>query len=288
MPAPLGGRGPCSKCGKWFDNVAFHEARCGEAVEPPEGWNRGSPADRFNHLIEALSALFDDSANAFMSDPPEDRYIKKVEEMIDTLDLMRDEFQRISVSPGSTTEIQALCSRAVQKIEQRVSVIYQRDRLETKLGVANLEIDNLRHQVSGLQRQISGKNEALRTVPLLGDIIRWRSTGTDKEREHARGQADTIFKLCAAALNSSHTATGILRTEQERYQMRLRWSYNQAMKNLVKPIMTFEEWIRAVDNSIEAEQLAADSKAQHEEDARAHETERMIGVNARPIYPDNT
>lgn len=244
----------------------------------PEGWNRGTPDQRFEHLIEALSKLFDNGANRFMSDPPEDRYIKTVEEMVDTLDLMKDEFQRIAVNPGVTTEVQALCTRAVSKIEQRVSVIYQRDRLESKLGVANLEIDNLRHQVSGLQRQIAGKNEALRTVPLLGDIIRWRSTGTDKEREHARGQADAIFKLCAAALNSSHSATGILRTEQDRYQMRLRWSYDQA-------IMTFEEWIRAVDNAIEAEQLNADAKAQHDEDIRAHETERMISVNSLPTKP---
>ena len=239
--------------------------------ELPNPWCRGTPEERFEHIIDALGDLLDDSANKFASDPPEDRYIKKVEEMVDTLDLMRDEFQRISVSPGVTTEVQALCARATMKIEQRISVIEQRDRLERKFGVAQLTISSLRRQVSGLQIQIAGKDAALRQVPRLGDIIRWRSTGTEEERVLPRAQAKEIFEQCENALNNGNNE----KTYRGRVNVYLRWLqhlYNKSMKNLVKPIMSFDEWLDAIDNEIENE-------SQREEDVREHESERMKGLH---------
>lgn len=54
----------------------------------------------------------------------------------DTLDLMRDEFQRIKSCPGCDSEIAQLCDRAQLNLLQRVPVIAQRDRAGDRLRVA--------------------------------------------------------------------------------------------------------------------------------------------------------
>lgn len=53
--------------------------------------------------------------------------------LTDTIDLMRDEFRRIVACPSdkwAKAEIDALCERAIAKIEQNVPVITQRDNAE--------------------------------------------------------------------------------------------------------------------------------------------------------------
>lgn len=47
--------------------------------------------------------------------------------LIDQIDLMRDEFQRIASCPGVTSEITDICWRALAAIKQAVPVIVQRD-----------------------------------------------------------------------------------------------------------------------------------------------------------------
>jgi hypothetical protein len=58
----------------------------------------------------------------------------------ETVDLIRDEFMRInaltqtSVDWHNAAEVQAICERAVSKINQTVPLIVQRDRLENELS----------------------------------------------------------------------------------------------------------------------------------------------------------
>jgi len=63
----------------------------------------------------------------------------------DTIDLMRDEFQRIKSCPGSNSEIGQLCDRAQSNLLQRVPVIAQRDRAEDRLGVAKTALHQIAH-----------------------------------------------------------------------------------------------------------------------------------------------
>jgi len=53
-----------------------------------------------------------------------------IQQLTDALDLMRDEFRRISVCPGCTDEIKGLCDRAKTNLVQKVPVIAQRDEAE--------------------------------------------------------------------------------------------------------------------------------------------------------------
>ena len=55
-------------------------------------------------------------------------------DLIDTLDMMRDEFQRIIACPGCNAEIEDLANRAQLKLIQHVPVIVQRDRAERKVA----------------------------------------------------------------------------------------------------------------------------------------------------------
>jgi hypothetical protein len=61
----------------------------------------------------------------------------------DTLDLMRDEFQRIEAMTVSG-EIGGICARAKQKITQRVPVIAQRDEAQRELAAARQELAQAR------------------------------------------------------------------------------------------------------------------------------------------------
>lgn len=64
-------------------------------------------------------------------------------DLIDALDMMRDEFLRIIACPGCNAEIEDLANRAQLKLIQRVPVIVQRDRAEAaamKLRVENREL----------------------------------------------------------------------------------------------------------------------------------------------------
>lgn len=61
----------------------------------------------------------------------------------DTLDLMRDEFQRIIANPDSTPEIKGICVRAISEILVRVPIIEMRDRLERELEVARAKLSEV-------------------------------------------------------------------------------------------------------------------------------------------------
>lgn len=64
-------------------------------------------------------------------------------DLIDALDMMRDEFQRIVACPGCNAEIEDIANRAQLKLIQHVPVIVQRDRAEAaamKLRVENREL----------------------------------------------------------------------------------------------------------------------------------------------------
>lgn len=58
---------------------------------------------------------------------------KKMQALIDHLDLMVDEFTRIGNCPGATPEIIQLCQRGIGTTLQKVPVILQRDRLASAL-----------------------------------------------------------------------------------------------------------------------------------------------------------
>ena len=53
---------------------------------------------------------------------------RRIAELEGQHDLMRDEFMRIKSLDGSSSELIALCHRAISEIEQRVPLIEQRDR----------------------------------------------------------------------------------------------------------------------------------------------------------------
>ena len=55
-------------------------------------------------------------------------------DLIDALDMMRDEFQRIIACPGCNAEIEDLANRAQLKLVQRVPVIVQRDEAQAELS----------------------------------------------------------------------------------------------------------------------------------------------------------
>jgi len=65
---------------------------------------------------------------------------------IDTLDLMRDEFKRIralhSIDTPHDQEVNGLCDRAIMQINQRVSVITQRDQLAESLREAKIALED--------------------------------------------------------------------------------------------------------------------------------------------------
>ncbi len=89
------------------------------------------------------------------------------------VDLMLDEFVRISTCPGVTDEIKGLCIRGQQGIEQTVPVIVQRDKAlkenekltaenkrlrETKEMLAT-EIQGLHHKIDSYERALRGGGE---------------------------------------------------------------------------------------------------------------------------------
>jgi hypothetical protein len=67
----------------------------------------------------------------------------------DTIDLMRDEFQRIKgccvEDADVASEIQGICDRAMLNIVQRVPVIKQRDNAERRLGVAMTALHRIQY-----------------------------------------------------------------------------------------------------------------------------------------------
>lgn len=97
--------------------------------------------------------------------------------LIDTLDLMRDEFMRIrAIAAGDTRdEVRGLCDRAISGIEQHVPVIVQRDQWEARArkwsaawrAVAHLAIDAV------LEGDVLGSRsaEGLKLKKEIDDII---------------------------------------------------------------------------------------------------------------------
>lgn len=72
--------------------------------------------------------------------------------MVDTIDLMCDEFLRIKALPNIQDEAVTFCDRAVSGIRQRVPVIQQRDDLERKLRAAQAELAELRERNERLKK----------------------------------------------------------------------------------------------------------------------------------------
>jgi hypothetical protein len=74
--------------------------------------------------------------------------------MVEHIDLMVDEFKRIKACPGVTAEIVGLCDRAIQRTQQNVPVIVQRDD-------AQEEARRLRIYAEGLLGRIQQHNRDL-------------------------------------------------------------------------------------------------------------------------------
>lgn len=72
----------------------------------------------------------------------------EVSQLTDHVDLMRDEFIRISINPGASSEIKGLCDRALETTKQRVPVICQRDIAVHDLAAARAEIAKLQSQIA--------------------------------------------------------------------------------------------------------------------------------------------
>ena len=106
-----------------------------DAARPAEGRGLG-----FRGVVEVTEALVAKLAE-------KDTEIAR---LTDCLDLMRDEFQRISILT-SDTEILSLCRRAVADIGQNVPVIVQRDNAEKE--VARLKEAYLRAIEIGLAQK---------------------------------------------------------------------------------------------------------------------------------------
>lgn len=86
-----------------------------------------------------------------------------VSELIDTLDMMRDEFLRIIACPGCNAEIEDLANRAQLNLIQRVPVIEQRDRAE-------VEVSRLRSALQDIAYLSDSGNASSHRV--FGDIAR--------------------------------------------------------------------------------------------------------------------
>lgn len=85
---------------------------------------------RYGHALDRAFALFKEGR-------------RREIEMQDTLDMMRDEFQRILALTDTTEEQKGICERDAYEIEQRVSVIQQRDEALDKLSEARTQISIL-------------------------------------------------------------------------------------------------------------------------------------------------
>ncbi len=81
-------------------------------------------------------------------------------ELIDHIDLMRDDLLRIRSCPGATEEIRQLCDRAITGTKQRVPVIAQRDRAEGRVAELTIERDKLLAELEALK----GDSELLKHV----------------------------------------------------------------------------------------------------------------------------
>ena len=68
----------------------------------------------------------------------------------DTIDLMRDEFQRIIANPDSTPEIKGICVRAISEILVRVPIIEERDRLERELRETKGQLEYARARIAAI------------------------------------------------------------------------------------------------------------------------------------------
>jgi hypothetical protein len=86
----------------------------------------------------------------------------------DTLDLMKDEFERIQRAPGVSAEVIQLCNRAVADIEQHVPIIKQRDEALKKVRELSRDKDAL----------VEACKLAYRKHHMDDDSIGWRELST--------------------------------------------------------------------------------------------------------------
>jgi hypothetical protein len=75
-------------------------------------------------------------------------------DLIDALDMMRDEFLRIIACPGCNAEIEDLANRAQLKLIQRVPVIVQRDRAEDEACRLRVRLREIEEYVSGWRQRL--------------------------------------------------------------------------------------------------------------------------------------
>lgn len=75
-------------------------------------------------------------------------------DLIDALDMMRDEFLRIIACPGCNAEIEDLANRAQLKLIQHVPVIVQRDRAEYEACRLRVRLREVEEYVSGWRQRL--------------------------------------------------------------------------------------------------------------------------------------
>ena len=75
-------------------------------------------------------------------------------DLIDALDMMRDEFLRIIACPGCNAEIEDLANRAQLKLIQLVPVIVQRDRAEDEAMKLRVRLREIEGYVSGWRQRL--------------------------------------------------------------------------------------------------------------------------------------
>jgi len=75
-------------------------------------------------------------------------------DLIDALDMMRDEFLRIIACPGCNAEIEDLANRAQLKLIQHVPVIVQRDRAEDESCRLRVRLREIEEYVSGWRQRL--------------------------------------------------------------------------------------------------------------------------------------
>ncbi|MCK5021118.1 MAG: hypothetical protein KAS32_29175 [Candidatus Peribacteraceae bacterium] len=76
---------------------------------------------------------------------------KERDDLIDWTDLMCDEFKRIKSCPGSDSEVEGLCERAIKNTIQHVPVIEQRDNMEKQKDDAIFELTQAKDRIEELQ-----------------------------------------------------------------------------------------------------------------------------------------
>ena len=132
----------------WFGASWRYYVVCKHCLVAPQGYDPGSPwgdhqpywkteeeaarlwncRDITDHLAALEAAVKDEKEQRHLLWELVDKGKNEIAALTAQVDLMLDEFVRISTCPGVTDEIKGLCIRGQQGIEQTVPVIVQRDK----------------------------------------------------------------------------------------------------------------------------------------------------------------